>query len=131
MLDDEKLGKLKTSTSFFRSINEHNPSFAAGLLPPNSILINVGRGNLISSLTLLRALSLPNRLLGIALDVTDPEPLPDDHPLWRHPKVIITPHLSGDAEGEMERGVEVFIQNIKRMREGRGLINLVDWKKGY
>lgn len=63
--------------------------------------------------------------------MTDPEPLPHGHPLWTHPKAIVTPHLSGDAEGELAVGAEILEFNIKRMREGRPIVNRVDWAKGY
>jgi hypothetical protein len=80
---------------------------------------------------LLKALDLPNGLLGAALDVTDPEPLPDGHPLFTHPRVIVTPHLSGDAEGERDLATDVLILNVERLRDGRELVNEVDLKKGY
>lgn len=63
--------------------------------------------------------------------MTDPEPLPDNHPLYSHPKVILTPHLSGDTEGEMEIAAQVFMANVERKRRGEGVLNGVDLIRGY
>jgi phosphoglycerate dehydrogenase-like enzyme len=102
---------------------------ATALLPDDAIFINVGRGNLVSSEDLLEALD--SNLLGVALDVTDPEPLPDNHPLYSHPNAIITPHLAGDAEGEREMATELLVANIERIRKGEKPYNVVRRDKGY
>lgn len=113
-------------------------------------MINVGRGDLVSSGTLcspfdssdnlgsteppddlLQALDSEGGLDSIALDVTEPEPLPDNHPFFTHPRVIITPHTSGGIEGYLDKAADLLIANIKRIREGGEPINKVDWKKGY
>jgi phosphoglycerate dehydrogenase-like enzyme len=65
------------------------------------------------------------------LDVTDPEPLPDNHPLWTHPKVVITPHVSGNTEGEMDIAVEILVENMRRLGDGEGVVNEVDFGRGY
>jgi phosphoglycerate dehydrogenase-like enzyme len=70
-------------------------------------------------------------LFGAALDVTDPEPLPDNHPLWTHPKVIITPHVSGNTEGEMDIACDILLENVRRLEEGEGVVNEVDFGRGY
>ena len=79
---------------------------------------------------LAAALDNPD-LLGAAIDVTDPEPLPDNHPLWSHPKLYITPHLSGDAEDELGVAAELFIINATRIAEGKKPHNAVDFERGY
>jgi phosphoglycerate dehydrogenase-like enzyme len=99
------------------------------LLPEDAIFINVGRGDLLSSDTLMHALN--TNLLGAAIDVTDPEPLPTDHPLWSHPNLLITPHLSGDAEGEKEMATELLVGSIRRMESGGLAFNAVNVDKGY
>ncbi|WVQ75735.1 hypothetical protein IAR50_005366 [Cryptococcus sp. DSM 104548] len=99
------------------------------MLPRDAVLVNVGRGSLIPSDDLLTALD--SHLFGAAIDVTDPEPLPADHPLWSHPKCIVTPHLSGNTEGEMDVAAEVLLENARRMAEGREIVNRVWWERGY
>ncbi|KAJ9095168.1 hypothetical protein QFC20_006707 [Naganishia adeliensis] len=70
-------------------------------------------------------------LFGAAMDVTSPEPLPDNHPLFAHPKAIVTPHLSGDVENEMDEVVRMCVAGVKRWRKGDGLWGVVDVDKGY
>lgn len=101
------------------------------MLPPQAVLISVGRGNVATSEDILAALDAEDGLFGAALDVTDPEPLPDNHPLWTHPKVIVTPHCSGDPEGEMDITADVLMVNLDRLAKGEPVINRVDFKKGY
>ncbi|KAK4684126.1 hypothetical protein P7C73_g6079, partial [Tremellales sp. Uapishka_1] len=98
-------------------------------LPKNAIFINVGRGDLAHSDDILGALE--HHLAGVALDVTDPEPLPDKHPLFSHPKAIITPHTSGDFEGYFDAGADLLIANIEGARRGEALLNVIDPEKGY
>ncbi|WVQ80903.1 hypothetical protein IAT38_003010 [Cryptococcus sp. DSM 104549] len=101
------------------------------LLPKNAVLINVGRGNLVKTQVLIDALDRPEGLFAAAVDVTDPEPLPQDDPLWSHPKCVITPHLSGDAEDELDVAADVLITNVRNLEAGRQLVNVVDYQKGY
>lgn len=70
-------------------------------------------------------------LLGIAIDVTDPEPLPTDHPLYTHPRAIITPHTSGNFVGYVDAATDLLVANVEHMRKGGKAFNLVDPKKGY
>jgi phosphoglycerate dehydrogenase-like enzyme len=64
------------------------------------------------------------------LDVTDPEPLPPGHPLWKQ-NVIITPHSAGQSPGGVRRAYELFRENLRRFAQGEMLINIVDKKAGY
>lgn len=80
---------------------------------------------------LLGALDSPGGLSAIALDVTDPEPLPPAHPLFTHPKVILTPHIAGDMEGYVERACELFIANVEGVRAGKPPMNQVYLNRGY
>jgi phosphoglycerate dehydrogenase-like enzyme len=80
---------------------------------------------------LIAALDRKDSLFGAALDVTDPEPLPDKHPLWTHPKVIVTPHVSGNTEGEMDIATQICVENVRRISEGEKVVNGVDFTRGY
>ncbi|CED84436.1 D-3-phosphoglycerate dehydrogenase, D-isomer-specific 2-hydroxy acid dehydrogenase superfamily [Phaffia rhodozyma] len=101
------------------------------MLPKGAVFVNVGRGTLVDSDVLLKVLDGHNPTLNLILDVTDPEPLPQGHPLYTHDRVIVTPHLSGNAEGEMDLATDILIENARRRKEGLGLTNIVDIEKGY
>ena len=88
-------------------------------------LVNVGRGPTVRLDDLVAALDA-GRLRGAALDVMEREPLPPDHPLWRHPKALITPHVAGAGPHAAERRFEVLAENAQRFAAGRPLINVVD-----
>ena len=79
------------------------------------------------------ALDSPDsHLLGVALDVTDPEPLPDHHLLFSHPRVIITPHMSGFTVGDhWDRVVDVFLKNVDKWEKGEEFLTVVNREKGY
>lgn len=72
-----------------------------------------------------------DKLRGAALDVADPEPLPEDDPLWRAPNIIISPHMSGLSTNYHERAFEVFELNLERKLKGGELVNVVSRKSGY
>ena len=104
------------------------------LMKPGALLVNVGRGNLICTEDLISVLE-QGHLGGVALDVTDPEPLPADHPLWNMDRVIITPHIAGQSFGYSKdtenRIVHLWSQNLKRYLEGKELVNRVSFENGY
>jgi D-2-hydroxyacid dehydrogenase (NADP+) len=115
-------------------------AFAA--MKPGAIIANVGRGGTIDTAALVEALntgrqtagrerSRAGRLGGALLDVTDPEPLPAGHPLWRMENVLITPHYSGNHPGYDERAARIFLENLRRYLAGEALLNEVDKAEGY
>mgnify|MGYP001810194620 CR=1 FL=1 len=97
-----------------------------------AILLNVGRGSVLDQEALCDALE-NGRLAGAGLDVTDPEPLPPDHRLWRAPRLILTPHVAGGwhLPETKERIVRLMADNLRRFFSGRPLRSLVDGKAGY
>jgi phosphoglycerate dehydrogenase-like enzyme len=97
---------------------------------PGVHLVNVARGTLVDQDALLRALD-DGRVRLASLDVTDPEPLPADHPLLSHPRVRISPHVSWSAPGMLGRSVERFVENLQRYLAGDPLLGLVDPGAGY
>jgi phosphoglycerate dehydrogenase-like enzyme len=100
------------------------------LMKKNSYFIAVSRGGLYDMDALVKALD-SKRLAGAGVDVTDPEPLPKGHPLWKFENVMITPHVAGRSQDDRARMSGVVKENIVRFSEGRPLINVVDKKKGY
>ncbi|GAA5056093.1 D-2-hydroxyacid dehydrogenase [Nocardia callitridis] len=103
-------------------------AFAA--MKPHARFVNVGRGELVDTDALVRALD-SGSIAGAALDVVDPEPLPDGHPLWDLPNVRITPHNSGDFTGWRTEIVAAFTENFDHWTAGRPLNNVVDKELGY
>jgi phosphoglycerate dehydrogenase-like enzyme len=99
-------------------------------MKPTAYLINVARGALVDTAALVDALR-KNLIAGAGLDVTEPEPLPPDHPLWTLPNVIITPHLGGASNRFWERECALLRDNLRRYLAGRPLLNLVDKARGY
>ena len=100
------------------------------VMKTDAIVINTGRGGTINTEALLAALR--ERRLGAALlDVTDPEPLPEDHPLWTLENVYITPHYSGSHPGYDDRAGAIFLENLRRYLVGEPLVNVVDKREGY
>ena len=71
------------------------------------------------------------RLGAALLDVTDPEPRPEDHPLWTMENVFITPHYSGAHPGYNQRAGRIFLENLRRYQAGEPLMNVVDKAEGY
>lgn len=98
------------------------------LLPQGAHVLNPGRGTLIDEAALLNALNRGD--LGQAvLDVFATEPLPVTHPFWRHPGVIVTPHIA--AETRAATAVTLVAENLRRLRDGQPLLHLVDRARGY
>ncbi len=102
------------------------------LMKEDAVLINVGRGTAVDTEALTEALR-SGRIAGAALDVTDPEPLPADHPLWDMDNVLITPHASGNylLKGTLDRVVGILTENFRRYVDGEPLKNVVDRRLGY
>ena len=100
------------------------------LMKPGSYLINIARGRICDTDALREALE-SGHLGGACLDVTDPEPLPPGHPLWKAPNLVITPHVSGRAELTGERRRALFHENLRRFARGEPLLNVVDKVAGY
>ena len=98
------------------------------LARPGLRLINAGRGSLIDEAALIAALD-EGRIGHATLDVFRTEPLPPDHPFWRHPRVTVTPHIA--AETRPETAAEVVADNLARLIAGRPLLHLVDRAAGY
>jgi glyoxylate/hydroxypyruvate reductase len=97
-------------------------------LPAGARLLHVGRGPQLDQRALIEALD-SGHLTAAMLDVTDPEPLPENYPLWSHPKVIITPHIASVTQPHT--AAQSVIENIRRHRAGRNPIGLVDRTLGY
>jgi phosphoglycerate dehydrogenase-like enzyme len=94
------------------------------LLPEGALVVNAGRGRTIDATALLA--ELRSGRIRAVLDVTDPEPLPDDHPLWELPNVLITPHMAGDSPGSTRRVFELAGDQIRRFAAGEPLVNQVE-----
>jgi phosphoglycerate dehydrogenase-like enzyme len=94
-------------------------------LRPSSFLINIGRGAIVVLDDLVAALRA-RKLGGAALDVYQIEPLPQDHPLWDFPNVILTPHTAGYSPVIAERHRALLVENVGRFARGEPLVNVVD-----
>lgn len=97
-------------------------------LPAGARLLHVGRGPQLDQNALIEALD-SYQLAAAMLDVTDPEPLPEEHPLWSHPKVMITPHIASVTQPRT--AAQAVAENIRRHRASQNLIGLVDRNLGY
>ncbi len=102
--------------------------FAA--MKPSACFINLGRGPLVDEAALIDALDI-GAPAGAVLDVFQIEPLPSDSPLWAHPRVVITPHNSGDFIGFEDAIAQMFLENYRRYKAGEPLHNLVDKALGF
>lgn len=100
------------------------------LVAPGAALVNVARGQHVVTDDLIPALD-SGRLGSIGLDVTDPEPLPDGHPLWDRPEVIITPHTANTPDMAVPLLSARVTDNVRRFARDEPLIGLVDPLKGY
>ncbi|MCL2125755.1 MAG: D-2-hydroxyacid dehydrogenase [Oscillospiraceae bacterium] len=100
------------------------------LMKRTAIITNIGRGDAIVSDDIDRALR-ESLIFGAGLDVTEPEPLPEDHPLWSAPNTIITSHTSGTSANADMRRFAVFTDLLGRFAAGQPMHSLVDFDKGY
>jgi phosphoglycerate dehydrogenase-like enzyme len=92
-------------------------------MKPGALLVNVSRGRVVNTDDLLAALNSGH--IRAALDVTDPEPLPADHPLWHAPGVFISPHCGGQSDAFFPRSRKLMSEQLRRLAEGVPLINVV------
>jgi phosphoglycerate dehydrogenase-like enzyme len=103
---------------------------ALAAMRPGAVLINVARGGVVDEAALLDALG-DGRLAGVALDVFASEPLPADSPLWDHPAVLVTPHVSGFAPRYESDVLDLLVANVERYVRGDPLANRVERPRGY
>jgi phosphoglycerate dehydrogenase-like enzyme len=99
-------------------------------MKPSAYFINVSRGGLVDQEALVKALK-EKTIAGAGLDVTTPEPLPPEHPLWECPNLTITPHNSGQAPVRQIRLIALAAENVRRYSNGLPLLNVVDKARGY
>jgi phosphoglycerate dehydrogenase-like enzyme len=92
-------------------------------MKPGALLVNASRGAVVDTDALMAALG--DGRIRAALDVTDPEPLPDGHPLWSMPGALITPHIAGDVRGEEDRAWALIADQARRLARGEPLRNVV------
>ena len=104
---------------------------ALATMKPTAWLINIARGDMVDQAALIEALHA-RRIGGAFLDTVMPEPLPEDHPLWRAPNAILTMHLAGRSQSSMfRRGAALFLDNLAAFRAGALMKNVVDLTAGY
>ncbi len=95
-----------------------------------ALFVNIGRGSVIDETALVDALQ-EGSLGGAVIDVTQREPIPEDHPLWDCPNTILTQHTAGRHSAELTEKALFFLENLQRYREGAALKNIVDFTRGY
>ncbi len=96
----------------------------------NAYLINIGRGAIVNLDDLVAALAA-GEIAGAGLDVFEVEPLPGEHPLWKLPNVILTPHVAGQSPRVAPRHLAVLLDNIRRFHAGEPLANVVDKSRWF
>jgi phosphoglycerate dehydrogenase-like enzyme len=96
----------------------------------NAFFINVGRGGSVVTDDLVAALN-SGTIAGAGLDVTEPEPLPKDHPLWKAKNIIISPHMSALSDLGQSARIAILREQVRRFAAGDKLLSVVDFKKGY
>mgnify|MGYP001142530097 CR=1 FL=1 len=99
-------------------------------LQPEAVFVNVGRGSAIDEKYLIQMLK-ENKIEGAVIDVTQKEPLPDNHPWWDCPNTILTQHTSGGFINEGKQKVQIFLDNLHRFEKNESLDGLVNFEKGY
>jgi len=98
------------------------------MLPRGAKLVNAGRGGHLVDADLLAAIA-SGQIAAAMLDVTEPEPLPDDHPFWAEERILITPHVG--ATTQTETGIVALLDNIRRFERGEAPAGLIDRRLGY
>jgi len=93
------------------------------LMKDGAVLVNVARGRVVDTSALVAELSTGR--ISAALDVTDPEPLPQDHPLWKLENVLITPHVGGDSQAFEKRGKRFIESQLQRLADGLQPLNII------
>lgn len=106
-----------------------NTEFFAAM-KPTAYFVSVGRGASTVTDDLIAALE-SGEIAGAGLDVTDPEPLPEDHPLWNTPRVLITPHTAGRSDRSRDRLFLLIQENLRRYVAGEPMLSVVDIERGY
>jgi phosphoglycerate dehydrogenase-like enzyme len=133
----DELGKLAAEADFVVNTAPLTPAttgmfdakfFAA--VKPGAFFVNVGRGQSVVQSELVAALK-SGRLAGAGLDVTEPEPLPADSPLWQMQNVILTPHVSAQSDLGNDARLAIGIENLRRYVAGEKMLSVVDVAKGY
>ena len=137
----EKLDEKLPEADFVISVLPQTPETAGllderrlRLMKDDAILVNGGRGSLIDQEALLKVMS-EGKFFGVGLDVTVPEPLPEESPLWKQERLLITPHAAGNScslESPLERKIRDFIlKNTLKWLNGEEPENLIDFELGY
>ncbi len=133
----EKLDQLLRQSDFVVIAAPHTPQTQQLFRRPqfeamkrDACLINIGRGAIVNLDDLVAALDA-GQIAGAALDVFEIEPLPADHPLWRSPRTILTPHVAGQSPRIAPRHLQVLLDNLNRFARGEPLVNVVDKRLWY
>lgn len=126
LLGKEEFQILYNSSPSINFVDETGHSETCG----RTFVSNVARGPVINTDDLIEALET-GLIRGAALDVTDPEPLPDGHKLWSTRNVILTPHVSGASTRYNERVLAILEENLGRFGRGERLVNEVSKREGY
>lgn len=128
----EQLERLLSASDYVVIAAPHTPATAGMFqrtqlqrMKPTAYLINIGRGAIVRLDDLVAALDA-GEIAGAALDVFEQEPLPAEHPLWKQPNVILTPHVAGYSPRIAERHLAVLLENVTRFASGEPLRNVVD-----
>ncbi len=117
---------LPLSDATYNLIGEHE----LGMMKPNAIIINLGRGSIIDEDALVKALKA-GRIAGAGLDTVSKEPLPPDSPLWDCPRLLITPHFTPPVPDKTDRAINVICENARRFRAGEPMLNLLTSEDVY
>jgi cyclase len=99
-------------------------------MKPSAYFVNIARGGIVQTTALQEALE-KKQIAGAGLDVTDPEPLPDRHPLWKLSNCVISPHMGGQSPEAMDRQWRLWRENVRRFAAGEPLLCVVDKERGY